>query len=84
MKMKPEHYEKIKTAMKEKHEEFLKHKEYTEYNKKGYSVNRYAWDLFHASGQTPFACQVLYKYLNDDHISTAITKIWLELWEGRE
>ncbi len=36
---------------------------------------RFAYDILRASGQTSFICDVLYKYLNDDHIYTALRSI---------
>lgn len=42
------------------------------YKKCGHSKVRYAWDLFHVAG---INIAPLYKYLNDDHINTALMRI---------
>ena len=36
---------------------------------------RYRWDLFHAAGLTRYACDVLYAYMDDTHIDTALRSI---------
>ena len=44
---------------------------------------RFTWDIVNACGAMPFICDVLYKYLNDTHIQTALNKIVKEtpiLW----
>lgn len=77
MKIKPEHYELMKTAI-----EALvatKPDAYAEYQKAGLSDMRYNWDVFRAAkvegNTTRFICDVLYPYLNDDHINTALKRI---------
>ena len=34
------------------------------------------WTLSNYSGTTKFICDNLYSYLNDDHINTALKKVW--------
>lgn len=70
MKMKKEHYEQIKTAMEKVMAREPDSKE--KYKKANLSKTRYAWDAFHI---TCFSSNVLYEYLNDDHITTALLKI---------
>lgn len=36
---------------------------------------RYRWDLFQAAGLGRYSCDVLYAYLDDAHIDTAIRSI---------
>ena len=36
---------------------------------------RFNLDLFYAAGLTRFACDTLYKYLDDTHIETALKRI---------
>lgn len=42
-----------------------------------FSDKRIRWDYFHAAGQPAlrFLCDVLYKYMNDTHIDTALKSI---------
>lgn len=40
---------------------------------------RLRWDCLYAAGLTPFICDNLYSYLNDDHIDTALKNIIKEL-----
>lgn len=41
----------------------------------GLSDKRYRWDLTYAAGLTPWICDTLYPYCNDDHIDTALRRI---------
>jgi len=45
------------------------------YSSAGLSLKRYQWDITWKAGLTTFICDVLYKYLNDDHIQTALNRI---------
>jgi hypothetical protein len=36
---------------------------------------RFRWDCFNYAGLTQFACDMLYKYLDDTHIDTALKSI---------
>lgn len=81
MKMTTEHYNQLQSAIVAKHNAMLKDhaQDYSFYLNAGHSAKRHAWDLLHAAGMTPFVCDTLYKYLNDDHINTALAKIHKEL-----
>lgn len=46
-----------------------------EYVDKGLSDKRYRWDLTYTKACTEFICQVLYKYLDDNHIDSALRSI---------
>jgi len=48
-----------------------------EYKQHDLSEKRLRWDIFNACVPLPFICQVLYKYLNDEHIDTALRK-WIK------
>lgn len=81
MKMKPEHFSHLKQAIEkvlqenpdvvEKYEtgKFLRSDKVKDLQ------TRFNFDLFHVSGQNQWACDVLYKYLNDSHIETALNQI---------
>jgi hypothetical protein len=43
--------------------------------KKTVSEKRFAWDMLKAADLLTWSCDVLYKYLNDAHIETAVIKI---------
>lgn len=75
MKIKPEHYEVLKTKMQKTLDDNLGIKE--RYKRKGLSKERFAWDICYAtqSDLTSFICGILYKYLDDSHIQTALFKI---------
>jgi len=45
------------------------------YRKAGLSTRRYQWDLVRIAGLMTWLCDTLYKYLNDDHIQTALNRI---------
>lgn len=40
---------------------------------------RLRWDCFHAAKLDKFACDILYGYVNDDHIDTALKAIMKEI-----
>lgn len=48
---------------------------YQGYKDAGLSDKRYRWDLVRYAGLMPYICDVLYKYLNDTHIDTALKNI---------
>lgn len=77
MKITKEHYNHLKSEIIAKHEFMLKEhsNDYSVYLNAGHSVKRHTWDLLHAAGLTPFICDTLYKYLNDEHINTALVNI---------
>lgn len=71
MKIKPEHLEHIRQAIKPFNNDFHR----SRYKAAGHSDKRYRWDLAYYSGLTQFICETLYTYLNDDHIDTALRKL---------
>lgn len=46
-----------------------------QYKAQGLSHKRWRWDLMYAAGLTRWTCDTLYKYLNDDHIDSALRRI---------
>ena len=46
-----------------------------QYKTKGLTEMRFRWDLTYAAKLTPWICDNLYSYLNDNHIDTALRKI---------
>lgn len=81
MKIQSEHYDYIKSKLSEldfetviKHKEnLIKHKDYKDLN------TRLAYDCARAAGLLRFTVDVLYKYIDDSHIKTALIKASKEL-----
>ncbi len=80
MKMTKEHYRALESAMGEVVERIP----FSEYKKKGLSPMRYRWDMLRLCREVNcgavyapmnFVTTVLYRYLNDDHIDTALRRI---------
>jgi len=70
MKMRPNHYDALKKTIErivDKYPEI-----YGYYKDNNLSEERYGWDLLHLS---KFDTGVLYEYLSDCHIDTALRKI---------
>ena len=79
MKIKPEHYSKLKAAIAQYEDLVYPHIE--EVKKKGGFSNlkrRIAWDLYHAAVVWGLDLD-LYSYLDDRHIETALFSILKEL-----
>lgn len=74
MKMTQEHFEFLKDALDTA---LLSFPETLDaYLKAGQSAKRYRWDVLWHARQTDFVCNTLYKYLDDEHIDTALRKIF--------
>lgn len=69
--MKPEHRKHIADAIAKHDTGFHRGR----YAAAGLSDKRYRWDLFHHAGLTSWCCEVLYTYLNDDHIDSALKSL---------
>lgn len=39
---------------------------------------RFRWDCFYAAKLSGWCCERLYKYLNDEHIDTALKKVMMD------
>lgn len=74
MKIKPDDLLTLKSAIDEALKTFP-HTLY-DYLKAGNSAKRYRWDVLWYAKQTEFVCNTLYKYMNDDHIDTALREIF--------
>ncbi len=71
MKMQPEHYEQLRESI----QSLLKAQPKVtvqSHRDLGLTAERFRWDALHASG---FDTSVLYDYLDDKHIDTAIRRI---------
>lgn len=84
MKIKKEHYEHMENAIKETIKKHGGMAFLISQYETGQFVNaektkdlskRFRWDLFHAAGLTKYACDVLYNYMDDTHIDTALRAI---------
>jgi len=82
LKIHPEHYEVIKARFKELHGQ-IEPSSFAywrkEYENEGLSEKRFVWDLYYTSGLTGFTCDVLYKYMNDNHLYSALRRIVKEI-----
>jgi len=71
MKIKPEHVEHLRKAISE----FTDTYTLDEYKRNGLSEKRWRWDLTYRAKLTPWICENLYPYANDEHIDTALRHI---------
>lgn len=78
MKMKPEHYQHLKTAITALPLEKVKADLRNDPRVKDFD-KRLRWDLMYAAKLSDWACETLYPYLNDDHIDTALKAIMKEI-----
>ena len=82
MKMKLEHYRHVKDAIakvwtKEKHD---LHRQFIVNEGKSKDVEkRLRWDWSYYANLSPWICDNLYAYLDDNHIDTALKRIIAEL-----
>lgn len=74
MKMTQEHFDALEDAIHRALETFPETLD--AYLKAGQSAKRYRWDVLWHAKQTEFVCRTLYQYLNDEHIDTALRKIF--------
>lgn len=78
MKMRPEHLAKLKAAITPLDTEERR----ADYVKQGFSSMRYRWDLLYAAQASNWICTMLYPYLNDTHIDTALRSIIPTIHQG--
>ena len=71
MKITKEHYDHLRELV----EPFDTEENRKLYLLNGFTTTRYQWDIMRACKGINFVCEILYKYLNDDHIQTALNKI---------
>lgn len=76
MKIKPEHYVYLKTAMLNNSKAPL----LQDYLKAGLTEKRWRWDwLYSTPGLSRWICDNIYPYANDDHLDTALRLITREV-----
>lgn len=78
MKMNRDHYEELEVAIKKVIEQ--NSGMMGAYEEQGLSMKRYRWDLLWIAARSGLiqlseCCDKWYKYLNDEHIDTALRKI---------
>lgn len=71
MKIKPEHLQTLVDNLAPFDTDELR----SQYKAQGLSDKRYRWDLTYLSNSTRFICDVLYEYMDDNHLDTALRKI---------
>jgi hypothetical protein len=71
VKIKPDHFEHMRNALAAWNTDYYR----SRYAAAGLSTKRFQWDAVSAAGLTPFVCDTLYTYANDDHIQTALNRI---------
>jgi len=71
MKIKPEHIAHMRAALAANRLAPT----LAEYIGIGLSPKRWRWDLAYMAGLTPWICDTIYCYANDDHIVTALRHI---------
>lgn len=80
MKIKPEDYKELETRINNFVETNI---EACKQHFNSHNITRVSWDFAHAAGCTPFICDTLYKYLNDEHINTALKAIVKNIIKGK-
>ncbi len=78
MKMTKEHYDHMKAAIDTLDRDAMFATVKTVTNYKDLNM-RMRWYMANQAGLLRFTCDTLYKYLNDDHIDTALKRIMKEL-----
>ena len=80
MKIKPEHLQHMLEKIKPLSGHIKSHREYIINENKAKDIEqRLRWDLFWAANLSDYARDVLYPYMNDDHIDTALKTIMKRL-----
>ena len=84
MKIKPEHYDHMKTAMQPFADRIAAHRQFIIEEGKAKDVEkRLRWDIHYAAKLSPWICEHVYPYANDVHIDTALRAIMKEI-EARD
>ena len=82
MKITPEHYEFIKSAIRNKFTVSVvnDHRTFIENEGKAKDIDkRLRWDLLRLAVTSAWICATVYKYADDTHLDTALKKIVKEL-----
>lgn len=72
MKLKPEHYDHIREAVRAADAAFPSIRKQFELGR--ISAKRFRWDLLWASRSSSWISENIYPYANDDHIDTALRR----------
>ncbi len=73
MKILPEHYARIVEAIRPLKPLFQEHRAKLAADPRVKDLEkRFRWDAAHAAKLTPFFCESVYPYANDEHIDTAL------------
>ena len=91
MKIKKEHFEFIESKINELLDAHGRDSIISQYESGNFPRSdrvlslqtRFNLDLFYAAGLSGFACDTLYKYLDDSHIETALKRICPKI-EGKQ
>jgi len=81
MKIKPEHYTYIKSAIEALPlDKLLAHKEALKFDDRIKDLDkRFRWDCLYVAIKSSWICDNLYPYMDDTHIDTALRSIVKEL-----
>lgn len=80
MKIKPEHYARMKYEIAKIAGHLPEHRENLKSDPRVKDLEmRLRWDASRAAGLTRFICDEVYLYANDTHVDTALRKIMVEL-----
>ncbi|HET8689718.1 MAG TPA: hypothetical protein VFM18_24190 [Methanosarcina sp.] len=79
LKIKPEHYEVLKNAFQDLNKQMNLDHVKSQYMTTGHTELRFRWDMFWYIKMSGWVCRELYPYLTDDHIDSALRKIFEEL-----
>ena len=81
MKIKPEHYDHMKSAINLiDRRKIFEHAEQLKNDPRVKDIKvRLLFDIFYAAGLSKYACDCLYSYASDEHILTALKQIQKEL-----
>lgn len=79
IKMTVEHYEVLKNMFVDLNKKMDLRHVHNRYKQAGHSELRFRWDMFWYLKNSGWVCRELYPYLDDDHIDSAIRKIFEEI-----
>jgi hypothetical protein len=87
MKIKPEHYDHMRSAIQEVVKKLPDgiegyRQELIAEGKAKDIEKRLRWDMSYLARLTPFICENIYSYANDDHVDTALRRIMQEVQNG--
>lgn len=74
MKMTKEHFDYMKQEIEKVVNQVPELEK--QYIDAGYTYKRYRWDMVYRARLSPWICDNLYSYCNDEHIDSALRKIF--------